>query len=1777
MDFFTRSQYSRWLRFPSLILVFFYGSAVWGAGLTNSGFENGETGWQRAASANSIEVVGVEGSEFDIYGSRGITVAPHRGSAMLRLGLPEEPGDQNNNQNDGDTEVTQTFTAASSGMSLAIRIFSTEFRRNRDSVTVAISDGATISGISGCSSGPSCVVRLDAGLNGDVLAPASWDEFTVSGMIKGNMYQISYRLTTGGGDSHPSWVYFDDVNAPPVADAGDDAQGFVGDPVTLDGSGSDDPEGDPLTFAWALINKPAGSGATLDDATFEMPGFTPDLLGDYTAQLIVNDGELDSEPDTVTITVVNQPPVAEFSCNPGGLAGTEVVEGDVIACDASASSDPDGQSIVTYDWEVSGPGIVGTTQLSGPIVGFVAEDDGFYTITLHISDGIDESCASNNDGGCSGLSTAPSLVGNVAPIAGGIDVEVLQGGVATLRCRGVDPGADDLLSAVFMGLPSAGNEGPVVQITENDPAYATLAASVEFDTAPEGGAGVAPTTYTAPYCEVMDDSGESGTGGFSITVLDPSELYPICPPTGPCGRFEPNDSSEGVVPVLNPGTTTLARLESATDVDFFEIRLDDNSVPPNGAELLIRLKMPADYDAVLLSRPVGDTSTVFESAPFVSFPFVSFPFVSFEQRTTPFVSFPFVSFPQQTAPFVSFPFVSFPFVSFPFETSPFVSFAENPAGGWSVEDFPLSQMADAPSGVGSSGDFVGLSEIGSLNLEAFEDENLRVKDLSANVNTPEAPFETLFGVKTADEETIYVAVLSFDGNLSTAPYEITVETSQPLDTEVYLDSACDGATPCNCTGTPLIGATTPTIIGEGSSTLIVTQRERLQALEDLHGQQWTDFVAEIEPLLEAADAKLVSVDSADAIAAFAEWDSHPCDVEKLGPLTDALKAFVQAQLAANPLVNSVIILGDFDVWPSASELDFTHIGNEGLFLRDLPVRSDTQIAAVFRAGHFLSDACLTDSDPFQFNGGLFCVEDLPTGRLLSTERALEQLHSYGITGGLTPYDSGLVSGYEFFSDVAGSMANSLTNLGGSLHLLNNETWRSNDPANPANSLEPQWCEVVRDVAGVQAHASFNALLAAGGFNDVPQDFTVDECPGDPGSLTASIGCHTLTFVPESATLPKEFFPVDPSLNWADRGGTWVGTYGFGLGHTDTDELGTEGILKRFFACIGSNGSPETALSVGECLLTAKLEYLQSRTSIDAYDVKSVMTLAISGIPDVTVVPTAVESSALFGPQALAADPCTDGVFLDLTVQDGGTTNVTQHCLKDVSVPGKGTYVTADGQAQAGSGRPLLATLQVFDQEVPAGSAAARSMSLEGGTFDLQIGVDPVMGNLETEWDQIQESKACGSWAPTEIGVFNVLPIGGVVEEAFNLTTAQFECTLTEADKGVLDTVGNQRKYTALDVEVMRPPLALVGDVNPPDVLQRDIVANATSGDALAILNARDENGMARMQVNVYTEDREFGGVGTVESFACPGPNCVVDSLSTCTAADCSDPQPSEIFLPGAAGKLVAIEYFDEAYNKVQKSGKGVLVETVEVVFLNTNLNLGSLSTIRVEIERLQKFLNDGLTLMIDYGDGTSAVFPIDATTPECSATVTENCITFIPDGSCELDDPPSCSGVFQTTHEFKVEDPNNPPQSITVTATLRGAASGYDEAVLTRCVDDIGETDPDGDIASCAFSASGTNVDIDLFVDGMIDDQTFKYRLNVFGEQFQYAKGKLSRPAGVQGTVTLLGDNGLRFSFDAADLGWDGETAFLVEQSTQDGVKGSPSQGRTDNNVFEASVGAPGI
>ena len=138
--------------------------------------------------------------------------------------------------------------------------------------------------------------------------------FTATLSVGNGQFVAATATDPGNNTSEFSLCFQAPTNQPPITDAGSNQEVLVGGTVQLDGSGSSDPDGDPLTFNWEITLKPAGSTAVLSDPSAVNPEFVADVAGVYEIQLIVNDGDVDSDPDQVTITVLTPQQALELIC-----------------------------------------------------------------------------------------------------------------------------------------------------------------------------------------------------------------------------------------------------------------------------------------------------------------------------------------------------------------------------------------------------------------------------------------------------------------------------------------------------------------------------------------------------------------------------------------------------------------------------------------------------------------------------------------------------------------------------------------------------------------------------------------------------------------------------------------------------------------------------------------------------------------------------------------------------------------------------------------------------------------------------------------------------------------------------------------------------------------------------------------------------------------------------------------------------------------------------------------------------------------------------------------------------------------------------------------------------------------------------------------------------------------------------------------------------------------------------------------------------------------------
>lgn len=163
-----------------------------------------------------------------------------------------------------------------------------------------------------------------------------------------------------------------------------------------------------LVPQWRLVEVPAGSIATITPADGERPSLTPDVAGDYIAEVVVTDSTgRASRPSRVTITAspcgTNEPiaeadkigPGSTIACGAGPIS-VDLGGGNTVQLDALRSSDPDNgpacgmNQTLFYEWTVMvTPRIGADARLrtpNGRTTVLDAGENGQYQIRLRVLD-----------------------------------------------------------------------------------------------------------------------------------------------------------------------------------------------------------------------------------------------------------------------------------------------------------------------------------------------------------------------------------------------------------------------------------------------------------------------------------------------------------------------------------------------------------------------------------------------------------------------------------------------------------------------------------------------------------------------------------------------------------------------------------------------------------------------------------------------------------------------------------------------------------------------------------------------------------------------------------------------------------------------------------------------------------------------------------------------------------------------------------------------------------------------------------------------------------------------------------------------------------------------------------------------------------------------------------------------------------------------------------------------------------------------------------------------
>ena len=162
----------------------------------------------------------------------------------------------------------------------------------------------------------------------------------------------------------------------------------TGEVITFNAGDSFDPDGQIVSYFWSFGDSTNTTGVVVSHAYSNN--------GTYTVRLTVTDNDNKTGSTTAVKTVLNRPPIANFT------ESAEIVDTDeVIYLNASESYDPDG-SIVNYFWDFGdGNNAAGITTSHSYV------ENGIYTVTLTVTD----------DDGDVGSANSNKTISNRPPVA----------------------------------------------------------------------------------------------------------------------------------------------------------------------------------------------------------------------------------------------------------------------------------------------------------------------------------------------------------------------------------------------------------------------------------------------------------------------------------------------------------------------------------------------------------------------------------------------------------------------------------------------------------------------------------------------------------------------------------------------------------------------------------------------------------------------------------------------------------------------------------------------------------------------------------------------------------------------------------------------------------------------------------------------------------------------------------------------------------------------------------------------------------------------------------------------------------------------------------------------------------------------------------------------------------------------------------------------------------------------------------------------------------------
>jgi hypothetical protein len=632
---------------------------------------------------------------------------------------------------------------------------------------------------------------------------------------------------------------------------------------------------------------------------------------------------------------------------------------------------------------------------------------------------------------------------------------------------------------------------------------------------------------------------------------------------------------------------------------------------------------------------------------------------------------------------------------------------------------------------------------------------------------------------------------------------------------------------------PTPGAS-PTPPASGVQTLIVTNRERLEAL---YGATAATNVMNRLALL-AADGRvrglvLRAENDASALTAYTLWNAAPLSTTLTNNAAAAVRNLVLTTLDTNPSVEYIVLVGNDLVIPYRRIPDRTRYPERNY---QAFVSGGTTIWAACRDSMSLTDDFYGDRQPHVINGQEVYVPDYAIGRLPEGADEIVSFIDTFLAQGQIQLQNVLVTGYDFVIDAGQAISHTIATDLGPGGMVNGTLMSDWWQASALNGLQlgasPRFG--VQFINGHASHHLQGAPLGGGvADTDIANSTTADFIR----SLVVTLGCHSglndVGGLPAGLDLTQAFFK---------RGANYVANTGYGWG--SNAGLGwSERLINNYVSALTQGAST----TIGKALMRSKQRYFSESSAFDAYDEKAMQEWTLYGLPHYLLV-----SGGLLGPD----DPFPSVKITTTLPLDAGPVRIGGLSFSlngsfgalDPHQTTDGTFYGINQGVQVVAGRPVQPQ---FTANVTApGTGRVHGIILNSARYSETATLNPLVSQPVNEWVPPEQ------WAEPPVTRDGWQP--GRPLALQNLTTPRgaADTLLTQLGQFHGET-GAARLYDSMDLALLYSDSP---DWTPPQIAYVGERIEAASRVATVKVEAHDLSGILGGKVTYTIGDGQWRSV-----------------------------------------------------------------------------------------------------------------------------------------------------------------------------------------------------------------------------------------------------------------------------------------------------------------------------